>query len=55
MFTAYTKDKFLLYLPLGYSDILVLSLKDLLPRAVTVSTKSSAVDSVNYSVIVFGM
>jgi len=55
MFTAYTKTKLLLYLPLGFSDILVLSLKDVLPRAVTVSTKFSAVHSVKYNVSVFGM
>ena len=40
---------------LGYSDILVLSLKDVLPRAVTVSTNFSAVHGANYNVIVFGM
>jgi len=39
---------------LGYSDILLLSLNDLLPRAVTVSTKFSAVNIVNYNVIIGG-
>jgi len=49
------RTNLLLYLPLGFSDILVLSLKDVLSRTVTVSTKFSAVYSVNYNVIVFGM
>jgi len=49
------RTELLLYLPLGFSDILVLSLKDVLSRAVTVSTKFSSVHSVKYNVIVFGL